>query len=101
MLFKDSTEDFIFNKSWSRGNDHFNFLKDTQTRITTSTTLIFADGETEGANIYDEDGEIVSGPKLGIVVEINVENPSEFLQNNQELANSVKYILVKVPTNEQ
>ncbi len=101
MKFKDCTDEFIVGRNYSEDGAHYNYLKAPKTNITTATTLIFANGKVDGPIVLGDEGEILDQPNLEVVKTIFAENPSEYLKQNQDLANSVMHILVKVPVNEE
>jgi hypothetical protein len=94
MEFKDCLEDFISNFSYSFQGKVYNKLIGVTTRITSSATLLFADGELLGPIEMNDNGKIIRKPELIKIASTKTENPSAYLEEHQDLANSVKHILI-------
>ena len=65
------------------GNEFaYNVLRGYNTTLTTTSVIVFANGE------------LTSKDTIQVVKAVWDDNPSEYLNENQELAKSVKYILI-------
>jgi hypothetical protein len=74
----------------------YNKIRCFETSQNINSTLMFANGEFDGPELMDENG-IISPRTFEVMKTIVVDNPSEFLKNNQELAKSVKHIFISIP----
>jgi len=98
MKFKDCLDDFF--GSYISGDRAYNVLKNPETRISVPANVVFANGQLNGPLLWDEQHQVFKRPELQLVKEIRIEDPSKFLAENQDLAKSVRYILIEVPKNE-
>jgi hypothetical protein len=95
MEFEKCMDDFVVNRNVQINNQRFNKLKDSETRVTSRCTVIFANGELDGPTEMNEKGEITNLPGIKeIISNVNTNDPSQYIKDNQNLANSVEHILI-------
>jgi hypothetical protein len=95
MTYNECVDDFAGGVSYN--GKHYNKLKDSETKVTIPSNILFANGVFFGPTEMDENGNITSLPGIkteDIIKSVIEVNPSIYIKENQELAKSVKHILI-------